>query len=98
MGYLSQDAVNWAGLNISTVTFGVVVNGTEFSNSAFDGIVGMGLSKGTNGLPSLFDLAWNQGLLEQNVFAFHLQSDPGSSDGQLVLGGTDPSHYTGDIG
>ena len=90
--------VNWAGLNISTAPFGVVENGTEFGHSAFDGIVGMGLGMGTNGLPTLFDHAWKQGLLEQNVFAFYLQSDPDSSDGQLILGGTDPSHYSGDIG
>merc|ERR1719440_384155 len=37
----------------------------------------------------------NSGTLEEPVFAFYLGS--GGADGELVLGGVDPNHYTGDF-
>ncbi|ETO06465.1 cathepsin D [Reticulomyxa filosa] len=39
---------------------------------------------------------WNEGYLDEQVFSWYLQEDD-SSDGELVLGGTNPNHYTGDI-
>merc|ERR1711907_199425 len=38
----------------------------------------------------------SQNLISDKVFAFYLQDDP-AAQGELILGGVDKSHYTGDL-
>ena len=40
--------------------------------------------------------AVDQKLVDEPVFAFYLSRDAGG-DGELLLGGTDPAHYTGNF-
>lgn len=97
-GYLSKDAVTWCGLHLQKVTFGEVTSEAQNDGTFFDGIVGMGLGATTSNTRPLFQQFWDQGLLPDNVFSFYLQSRSGTATGELVLGGIDPSHYTGPIG
>merc|ERR1711972_1200094 len=47
-------------------------------------------------VPTPFENMIDQKLIDQPVFAFYLQSDATQS-GELVFGGIDQSHYTGDL-
>jgi len=47
-------------------------------------------------VPPFYNLV-SQGLVPQPVFSFWLSDSSEGEGGELVLGGTDPSHYTGNI-
>ncbi|KAJ1425447.1 aspartic peptidase domain-containing protein [Ochromonadaceae sp. CCMP2298] len=49
-----------------------------------------------NSVPTPFDNLVSQGLIDNAQFAFYL-GDSREDKGELILGGTDPAHYTGDI-
>ncbi|KPP57083.1 gastricsin-like [Scleropages formosus] len=67
--------------------------GNHFARPLHDGIMGLALmpNRGT-----IIDTMIEEGLLDEPVFAFYLSrnSERGS---EVVFGGTDPSHYTGEI-
>jgi hypothetical protein len=45
-----------------------------------------------------FNMMLDQGLITEPVFAFWLNRDPNDPNGgEMVLGGIDKAHYTGDI-
>jgi cathepsin D len=72
--------------------------GLAFVVAKFDGILGMGYPQiSVNKLTPFF----NNLVAEKSadsVFAFYLNRDPnGQTGGELTLGGTDKSHYKGDI-
>merc|ERR1712118_373101 len=47
-------------------------------------------------IPTPFEQMISQKLISEPVFAFYL-SDDASAKGELILGGVDKSHYTGDL-
>ncbi|XP_073825757.1 lysosomal aspartic protease-like [Musca autumnalis] len=100
-GYLVQDTVTVEGLAIQNQVFAAATNepGNSFTYSPFDGILGMGYQgiAQDNVVPPFYNM-YSQGLVDADVFAFYLARD-GTSDngGELVLGGIDPDHYTGEI-
>merc|ERR1719258_798533 len=47
-------------------------------------------------IPTPFEAMIDQKLISESVFAFYLQDDA-SQQGELVFGGIDHSHYTGDL-
>ncbi|XP_005187124.2 lysosomal aspartic protease [Musca domestica] len=100
-GYLVQDTVTVEGLTIKNQVFAAATNepGNSFTYSPFDGILGMGY-KGIaqdNVLPPFYNM-YSQGLVDADVFAFYLAREgTAENGGELVLGGIDPNHYTGEI-
>ncbi|EGI64804.1 Lysosomal aspartic protease [Acromyrmex echinatior] len=109
-GYLSMDVVNIAGLNIQNQTFGEVISqlGTALFYAKFDGILGMGYSEGVvaKGMIPVFNNMIKQGLVEP-VFSFyinrhvlffmHYENSVSEFAGELILGGSDPNHYLGEL-
>jgi len=100
-GIVSSDTVNFAGIDIPKQQFAESVNepGDTFTDAPFDGILGMGYDtiSVNNIVPPFYSLV-NSNALDAPVFGFWLSNDPSDKNGgQLTLGGTDSSHYTGDI-
>ena len=74
-GFLSQDTVTWAGLEIKDQVFAEATKepGIAFLFSKFDGILGMGWDTiSVNGIKPPFYNAVDQGLVAENVFSFWL--------------------------
>merc|ERR1712050_94658 len=95
MGVGSVDVKGQAFAEVSKVTFGPL--NLAFALGKFDGLMGLGFkSISQYQIPTPFESMIAQKLIDQPVFAFYLQSDA-SSTGELVLGGIDKSHYTGDL-
>lgn len=99
-GYYSQDTIHLGNVDIPDYTFAEVDNtkglGPAWLAGHFDGICGLGwddisVDKVTTPLRALV----NSKKLGANEFAFYLGS--GGAAGELVFGGVDPAHYTGEF-
>merc|ERR1712014_22124 len=72
------------------------MGGPAYSIGHFDGICGMGWDDiSVDHVETPLRALVNSGKLPEPVFAFYLGS--GGAKGELVLGGVDPDHYTGDF-
>jgi hypothetical protein len=104
-GFLSEDNIAVGGLSLNKFTFAEVTDvtglGPAFSVGKFDGIAGLGYpSISVDGLPTFFGELSRQGIVSENEFAFYLEPASGitpATTGELFLGGSDPSHYTGTV-
>ncbi|KAG7239451.1 hypothetical protein INR49_028922 [Caranx melampygus] len=100
-GFISEDTVSIAGLSVPGQQFGEAVKqpGITFAVARFDGVLGMAYPSISvaNVLP-VFDTAMAAKLLPENIFSFYINRDPAAAvGGELMLGGTDPQYYTGDV-
>lgn len=98
-GWLEKDKVNVGGLN-ATVTLAMVDNptglGPAFLLGQFDGILGLAFkSISVDGITPVFQSFVNEKALDENVFGFYLEST--GQDGELEIGGIDPTHYSGSL-
>jgi cathepsin D len=97
-GYLSSDIIYVGNLS-SRVTFGEATDepGLVFKEAKFDGIFGLAFrSISEDNVDPPFYVFEQQGILNQDVFTFYLQSND-QRDGELLIGDIDASHYTGSL-
>jgi hypothetical protein len=100
-GYQSFDTLNMGGLVVENQEFAEVTNaeglGAAYLMGKFDGILGMAFGVlSVNHVPTPFDNLVSQGLVDKAEFSFYL-GNSNEDAGELLLGGTDPAYYTGDI-
>lgn len=100
-GFQSVDNLDMGGLQIKNQEFAEVTNafglGAAYLIGKFDGILGMAFEVlSVNHVPTPFSNLVSQELIDTAQFAFYLGNSE-QDKGELVLGGTDPDHYTGDI-
>jgi len=80
---------------VSKVSFGPL--NIAFAAGKFDGLLGLGFkSISQYEIPTPFEAMIDQKLIDEPVFAFYLQQDP-SQMGELIFGGIDTAHYTGEL-
>ena len=100
VGVISQDVVNFGGLNISKQQFGESTEepGDVWAEVDFDGILGMAypVASVPPGVVPPFDQLVAQNLVATPVFSTYLSSN-NSNSSVLILGGIDAAYYTGDI-
>jgi len=98
-GFMSNDQVTVGGLTVDNQTFAEVTKepGIAFVAAHFDGILGLGFNTiaVTHATPWWYH-AMEQKLVDEPVFAFYLNRTAGG-DGELLLGGVDKAHYTGEF-
>ncbi|XP_075831345.1 pepsin A-5 [Microtus pennsylvanicus] len=98
-GFLAYDTVKIGDLNVVAQAFGLSLEepDTFMEYAIFDGILGLGYPDlSLQGILPVFDNLWLQGLIPQNLFAFYLSSKD-EKGSMLMLGGVDPSYYSGDL-
>jgi len=102
-GYLSNDIMAISGVTLTNQTFAEITSepGIAFIAAAFDGVLGLGFdSISVDHVTPVWYNILKQNLVPQPIFAFWLNRDANAKPGQggeLVLGGIDSKHYTGDI-
>ena len=97
-GFVSNDKVKIGDLTIDHQDFAEATSepGLAFAFGRFDGILGLGYDTiSVNHITPPFYSMVNQGLLDQPKFAFYLGDEEEGSE--LVFGGIDQNHYTGDF-
>lgn len=99
-GYLGSDGVMMGGVQIHDQIFGEVYDpkglGMAYKVGKFDGILGMAWPRiSVDSIPPVFQNMVTQKAVGEPVFAFHLGKD--GATGELVIGGVDESHYSGDL-
>jgi cathepsin D len=105
-GFLSEDKLTVGGLVVEQ-TFAEITDpsglGPAFGAGKFDGIMGLAFqSISVDNITPPFISMVQQKVVDSPVFAFYLSSEanpplPPKSQGEMILGGTDPAHYTGEL-
>jgi hypothetical protein len=100
-GFLSQDTLTFGDLKIQNQVFAEATNLPliPFAAAQFDGILGMAfVTISVDHVTPVWYNIINQNLVDQPLFSFYLGNDPqGQNQGELILGGTDSSYYTGNF-
>ncbi|EFW99045.1 aspartic-type endopeptidase [Grosmannia clavigera kw1407] len=97
-GNLANDDITVAGISVNMM-FGLAnKTSNDFSHFPFDGILGLSLSKGVTN--NFWQVVMDGKLVDSNIFGISIwrDSDGGSNNGELTIGTTDSSQYTGNIG
>jgi hypothetical protein len=97
IGNISRDDVSLGGVTVHDQYFAEATSlASFFKDAQLDGILGMGYPDlATGGVLPVFDNIFKE--TGHEMFAFYLDSQPGSTKSKLAIGGADPSLYTGSI-
>jgi hypothetical protein len=95
------DTVGVADISVTNQMFAEITDvtglGLAFAVGHFDGILGMAWqSISVDNVTTVWSTMINEGYISDTVFAFYL-SQSGLVPGELVFGGIDTSHFTGDL-
>jgi len=100
-GFLSTDTTCIAGVCATEQTFAEATHepGIAFIAAKFDGILGMGFPQiAVLGVRPPFNSMVDQGVVDEAIFSFWLNREANAEHGgELILGGSDPEYYTGDM-
>eukprot|EP00928_Gymnodinium_smaydae_P010238 TRINITY_DN1383_c0_g1_i3.p1 TRINITY_DN1383_c0_g1~~TRINITY_DN1383_c0_g1_i3.p1 ORF type:complete len:383 (+),score=101.06 TRINITY_DN1383_c0_g1_i3:70-1218(+) len=99
-GFLSQDDVSIGSLKLKNYTFAEVTDttglGQLYLQTPMDGILGLAFTSiATDRVRAPMDALARSGELADAVFAFYMGKGPQQSE--LVFGGVDKAHYSGDF-
>lgn len=96
VGPVFQDSISVAGVTAKEAWFSPInTMGASFEGSPVDGIVGLGFESLSNmGGTPFFQTLVEQGVVPNSVFSFALGE---GDEGELYLGGSDSSKYTGEL-
>ena len=103
-GYFVHDSCTLGDLDdasnqlvIENYMFGLVIENSAFTEN-FDAIVGMAYPEFAEpGVVPFFDGLMEEGVLDKNVFSFHMSMNPDEEASEMLLGGWDESRFTGDL-
>ncbi|RKP04366.1 endopeptidase [Thamnocephalis sphaerospora] len=100
-GIIGNDVLTIGDIKIEDADFGESSSepGLTFALARFDGIFGLGYDTISvkQVVPPFYHMM-NRNLIDEPVFSFWLNSkDAGDEGGELVFGGKNPAHYTGEI-
>ncbi|XP_019089483.1 PREDICTED: aspartic proteinase oryzasin-1-like [Camelina sativa] len=100
-GFLSIDTVDVGGITITDQSFTEARSTPSIEDplldETFDGILGLGSPQlsSTKTVPVWYSMM-KQGKIEKNIFSIWLgRSESSGAGGEIVFGGTNPAHYTG---
>ncbi|XP_078277169.1 pepsin A-like [Rhinoraja longicauda] len=99
-GVLGYDTVRVSDIDITHQEFGLSMTepGTFLYYAKFDGILGLAYPNiASSGATAVFDNMMAERLVEEPMFAFYLTRERGQPGSEVVFGGVDPNHYTGQI-
>ncbi|XP_060701366.1 pepsin A-like isoform X2 [Hemiscyllium ocellatum] len=99
-GVLGYDTVRVSSIDITHQEFGLSTSepGTFLYYAKFDGILGLAYPNiAASAATTVFDNMMSEHLVTQPLFAFYLTRQDGQSGSEVVFGGVDPNHYTGEI-
>lgn len=101
-GIISNDVLTVGDIKVRGQDFGESVKepGLTFAFGKFDGIFGLAYDRiSVKGVVPPFYHMVNRGLIDQPIFSFWLSDADEDKDvgGELVFGGYDKSHFTGEI-
>uniref|UniRef100_A0A8C4HH23 pepsin A n=2 Tax=Dicentrarchus labrax TaxID=13489 RepID=A0A8C4HH23_DICLA len=97
-GYLASDTVEVGGISVANQVFGISHTEAPFmAHMVADGILGLAFqSIASDNVVPVFDNMIKQGLVSQSLFSVYLSSNS-EQGSEVVFGGVDSSHYTGQI-
>lgn len=99
-GTAAYETITVAGINVTDQLFveATVIDPKIYNGTQFDGSVGLSIeSRYLSQHWSIFDHMFINHLLPEPVFAFYFHPTLNGSDGELVLGGIETSHYEGEL-
>ncbi|KAL5118467.1 aspartic proteinase precursor [Pleosporales sp. CAS-2024a] len=99
-GFVSNDVFQIGDLKVKHQDFAEATSepGLAFAFGRFDGIMGLGYdSISVNKIVPPFYNMFEQGLLDEPVFAFYLGNTNAGEESEATFGGIDESHYSGKL-
>jgi len=99
-GVLSQETVTLGGLKVANQIFGEVtsLSGASFIVAKFDGILGLGFRTiSVHNISTVLEGLAEQKQIDEASFSFYLTKEAGLKGSALVLGGSNPKYFEGNM-